>query len=426
MKQAAQTGMQRIHIVMFPAMLILLFIVHRWLGPQVPPERLRILEIAFVVVIAWRVGSVVAKRRRRDIGDDLPGDWYANSIAGFWLVAVFVVAAFWLAVPYASDAQQVLAVLVAQVPVAVAAMGTVKRPIDGIRDWRGTAVPVVIPTGIIGYFAYNGGEYAVPIIAVVGLYGSLQLILREVLQAAVTQAWHAEAEAAAQRNARTRFLAAASHDLGQPLHSARLFFDQAVRGNDPGRRAVAVAHAEAAFDSVERQLGHMNTYMRLDAGSVVPRLYSVAVGTLLAAVAARASALSAQSGSVVTVVPSRLRIEADPDLLDRALTNLVENSIRHGQATRLLIGARRSADQIRLWVIDNGVGVAAADIPKLFDDYVRGSDHGDEQRGGLGLGLASVRHIAALLGGTAGIEPRWRSGAAFYIDLPAETAQIDG
>lgn len=425
MKLPAKTVMQRIQLVTVPVMLVVLLILHRWLGVHVPPSRLLLLEGAFAVIIAWRVGSVVLVRRRRDIGDDRPGDWYLNSLTGFWLVAVFLVIAFWLAMPYTEPAQQVLAVLASQLPVTASAMGTVRRPGDGVRGWPGTAVPLVIPSGIILYFLYFGGTYAVPVIILVALLCGLQLTLRELLQAAVTQAWRAEAEAAAQRDARTRFLASASHDLGQPLHSARLFFDQAVRGTDPARKAAASGHAEAAFDMVEHQLDQMNNYMRLEAGEVVARLGAVAIGPILARVAARAQALSG-TGPAVALVHSGLQVRADPDLLERALTNLADNAVRHARAGRLLIGARRRRDRVRLWVIDDGVGVAAADAGTLFDDYVRGSDHGDEQRGGFGLGLASVRRIAALLGGSTGIDPRWHRGTAFYIDLAAETTLVDG
>lgn len=425
MKRSVQMAMQRIQLAILPIMLVVLGVLHHWLGANVPRSRMMPVEVAFVAVIIWRVGSVVVIRRRRDIGNDLPGDWYANSLAGFWLVAVFSVIAFWVTMPFASPAQQLLAVLAAQLPVAIAATGTVKHPDYGGRSWRGTYVPVVVPAGISAYFVYFGGAFATPIIVNLALFCGLQVLMRELLQASMIEAWLAEAEAAAQRDARTRFLASASHDLGQPLHSARLFFDQAVRGADPARRAVAVKHAEAAFDTVERQLDHMNSYMRLEAGGVMPQLRPVVVGPLLAEVAARA-ALSSPSGLVVKVVPSRLTVRADHDLLERALSNLVENTFRHAQATRLLIGARRELGRIKLWVIDDGAGVADTDMPTLFDDYVRGSNHGDEQRGGFGLGLASVRRIAGLFGGSAGIDPRWHSGAAFFIDLTPETSLFDG
>lgn len=402
--------------------LVVLAIARTWLGNDVPAARLTLIEWAFGVFVMWQIGSVVLARWRGDIGADGVGDWYANSLTAFWLVSAIIVAAFWLAAPFVGSTQQVFAVLLVQLPVTIAAMGTVVRPQYGTRGWPGALVPIVIPAGIIGFFLYHGGPLALPISLVLVLFCSVQLMLRELLQSAVTQAWHAEAEAAAQRDARTQFIASASHDLGQPLHSARLFFDQAVRGTDPTRRARAALHAEAAFDAVERQLDHMNSHLRLEAGGVAASLVGVAVGPVLATIAARAAAASAGDGPAIRCIDSRLRVVADADLLERALNNLVDNALRHARARRLLLGARRQGDRVRIWVMDDGVGVAPTDMPTLFDDYTRGINTDDVQRGGFGLGLASARRIATLLGGSAGIETKRRRGAAFFIDLPRDAS----
>ena len=423
MHKSEKTIMHRAQLTKLPIMLVLFAVSCRWLSENLPPMRLIILEAGFVTLIVWWVGSTALIRRRHDIGDNLPGEWFSNSLIGFWMIAAYTVAAFWMAMPYADPAQQLLAVLTAQLPISAAAMGTLKRPEDGARSWFGTCVPLIIPVGITAYFGYFGGTYAAPIIILLSLFCGLQLLVRELLQAAVTRAWYAEAEATAQRDARTIFLASASHDIGQPLHSARLFFDQAVRGTDPARRAAAVARAEAAFDTVEHQLEQINSYLRLQSKNAVPRMQSVAIGPLLAGIASRAEALSSHAGPAIRLVESSLHAHADPALLDRALFNLIDNAHRHAKASRLLIGARSQRNRIRLWVIDDGIGVARCDVPRLFADYVRGSDHGDEQRGGFGLGLASVRQIAALQGGYAGIETKWRRGSAFYIDLAAEMSR---
>jgi len=89
----------------------------------------------------------------------------------------------------------------------------------------------------------------------------------------------------------------------------------------------------------------------------------------------------------------------------------------------VLIGARRQAGRVRLWVIDDGVGICEADAPRLFEDYVQGSNHGDEVRGGFGLGLASARRMARLMGGGVGLEPKWLNGSAFWLELDAAEAK---
>jgi signal transduction histidine kinase len=112
-------------------------------------------------------------------------------------------------------------------------------------------------------------------------------------------------------------------------------------------------------------------------------------------------------------------------LFERALGNLVSNAIAHSGATRIVIGARRSRESsgghIRIWVIDNGCGIARVDAGRIFDDYYRGLDSQAVVKGGFGLGLSSVRRIAALMGGAAGLDQRWLGGAAFFLKFPLAT-----
>ena len=121
----------------------------------------------------------------------------------------------------------------------------------------------------------------------------------------------------------------------------------------------------------------------------------------------------------MTAMPSRLRVSADPVLLERAIANYIGNALRYAAASRILLGARRSGAVVRIWVIDDGVGTVPADRETLFDDYVQGSDHGDALPGGFGLGLSSVRRLAVLMSGNAGLDARWTRGSAFWLELPA-------
>ena len=228
----------------------------------------------------------------------------------------------------------------------------------------------------------------------------------------------ARLEAERQQEARTRFLASASHDLGQPLQSARLFFDQVLRSGDPSVRAHAVEEAKGAFAMMARQLDQMLLHLRLETGAVEARLVTLSAGAQISAVASLAEAEAQLAGVEIIAVPSGLAVLGDRSLIERALSNLAHNAIRHAKARRLLIGARRHGANVRFWVIDDGVGIAGADLPRLFDDYVQGSDHGDEVRGGFGLGLASVRRMAVLIGGSAGLDTRWKRGSAFFLEVP--------
>jgi signal transduction histidine kinase len=106
-------------------------------------------------------------------------------------------------------------------------------------------------------------------------------------------------------------------------------------------------------------------------------------------------------------------------LLERALGNLINNAVQHSGASRIVMGVRPfGPDRRRLWVVDDGRGIADADADHLFEDYYRGS--APVVKSGFGLGLSSVRRIAILLRGEARFETRWKGGAAFYLEFPAQ------
>ncbi len=123
-------------------------------------------------------------------------------------------------------------------------------------------------------------------------------------------------------------------------------------------------------------------------------------------------------GITIRYVSSSAVIHSDRVLIERALGNLVVNAINHSGGTQLLLGLRRRPGNVaQLWVIDNGAGVPEQEQTGLFIDYFQGERSQRERRGGFGLGLASVRRIARLLGGDAYIDPHWRSGAAFCMEF---------
>ena len=235
---------------------------------------------------------------------------------------------------------------------------------------------------------------------------------------AATRAALATAEGA--RDAKTRFIASASHDLQQPLQAAALFFENAVATGDAAARVRAVAGARSAFASTQALIGQMLDHLKLEAGAVRAKAETVALGPLIAAVAAEHEPGARRAGMRLIVLPSRLAVAADGELLRRALGNLVANAVRHAQGERVLIGARAKGGAVTLWVIDDGRGVAPTDAVRLFEDYAQGSDNAT--RGGFGLGLASVRRSARLMGGDAGLDTRWTGGAAFRVVLPAAQA----
>jgi len=341
--------------------------------------------------------------------------------------ALVIVCVFWIGAAYA-DASLLLVAVVYQVgTVTFQVMGSIRRP--PAAPGRGLQI-LIIPASIGLWYALNWQAHSPAMIVFAVAYGFVAMALRGVLQRAVAREYAARqaaeaalARVAAEQAARSRFLASASHDLGQPLQAARLFFEQAMRSTDPAQRERAARNAAWAFDSSEQLLDQMLDHLKLEAGAVKANPVEAPVGPLIARVAELNEAAARLAGTEIRAMPTRLAAVADEALAQRALGNLVANSLRHAKATRVLIGARRRAGQVRLWVIDDGVGVCEVDAPRLFDDYVQGSDRPDEIRGGFGLGLGSARRIAELMDGAVGLERKWTGGAAFWLELPAAPAK---
>ena len=331
-----------------------------------------------------------------------------------------IVASTWLGGPYAPERMLLISFLYQMGAVTMQVVGSIRRS-PGPR--RLNLDPLIIPASIALFCAVHWSPISPAVIVFALAYGLVAVSLAQTLQRSVDRAYAGREAAEAARDAKTRFLASASHDLGQPLQAARLFFDQVVRSRDPAARERAAAKVAWAFDATEELLNGILEHLRLEAGAVEPRLETVAVGPLIARVAELNEPAARLAGVVVVALPTRLQAVADEALAQRALGNLVGNSLRHAKGQRVLVGARRRAGRIRLWVIDDGVGVSEADAPRLFTDYAQGSDHGDEIRGGFGLGLASARRIAELMGAAVGLERKWTKGAAFWLELPAAPAK---
>ncbi len=339
-----------------------------------------------------------------------------------------VLATIWLFYPEAPRPLQLVMTIfyVAHVPTQILAL-----PQRGLINAAGT---IIILGSVAAVQLRHGGDYAMNIAVFVIAFGAVMIMLGRAEGSTITDVMAerrkseeaarrlalALAAVAEERDAKTRFIATASHDLGQPLQAASLFFDQTLRAPDAAMRDEAIAGVHAALAAADQLLSHMLNHLRLEADAVEPLFSHFALGPLLTRVAAQWQPAAAMAGISMRVVPGRHLVRLDRALLERAMGNLIGNAIAHSGATRLLIGARQQGDTLRLWVIDNGCGVARVDAARVFEDYYRGSDSRALVKSGFGLGLSSVRRIAVLFDGDAGIDPRWIGGAAFYLQCPAQ------
>ena len=339
-------------------------------------------------------------------------------IAATWLV--------WGVLPYIPLTQQffIAVFLTAYVPTQI-----ISSPENSVAN-RGGIVFVLGSTVVV--LATRGSAEAQFLALYIGLFGVLMFILGDKIQrtvaATVAARFASDANAreldrllevvANERDAKTKFIATASHDLGQPLQAAALFFDQSLRAADTMSRAKAIDGVHRAFASAEQLLAHMLNHLRLEADAVEPHLSRVKLAPLLERISAQYSPAATQAEMQMATASANVTLMLDPVLIDRALGNLVHNAITHSQGSRVLLVARRHGPaKIRLWVIDNGVGIGRTDARHIFDDYYQGVAPQSSVRTGFGLGLSSVRRIARIMGGDAELDPRWTKGSAFYLEF---------
>jgi len=224
---------------------------------------------------------------------------------------------------------------------------------------------------------------------------------------------HAETERASR--AKSRFLAAASHDLRQPLQAINLLV-AALRSTatDPDSAEI-VRSIEDSLQATNELLDALLDVSRLEAGALQPRPRPVYVGDLLDRLAPEFAAAAREKGIELRVVASSAAIRSDPPLLDRILRNLVANAIRYTERGRVLIGCRRRADGVRIEVWDTGIGIPADKLEAIFEEFYQlGNPERDRTRG-LGLGLAIVDRVAKLLGHAVEVRSQPGKGSMFAV-----------
>jgi len=237
------------------------------------------------------------------------------------------------------------------------------------------------------------------------------------------EASRAEAEAA--NLGKTRFIAAASHDLLQPLHAARLF-TAAMIDRDPGNDLGA--KIDASLGAVESLLDALLDISKLDAGAFKPEKRPFALQPMFESLGTAFAPVAARRDVDLVVVRTRAFVDTDPAFLRRILQNLLSNALRYGGAEgrpqRVLLGCRREGEFLRLEVKDNGPGIAADKQTIIFDEFVRlqPEDERPREERGLGLGLAIVDRIARMLELPVRISSAPGEGSTFSVLVPRVAA----
>ncbi len=230
----------------------------------------------------------------------------------------------------------------------------------------------------------------------------------------------AKGEADAANISKTKFLAAASHDILQPLNAARLYVTTLIeRGGREDRRLVD--NIDASLEAVEEIFGALLDMSRLDTGALRPEFASFRIDELMRQIELEFAPLAVAKGLDLTFMPCGLVVRSDRRLLRRLIQNLVSNAIKYTPKGRVLVGCRRRGDHLRIDVYDTGVGIPQSRWRDIFVEFHR-LDQGAKIARGVGLGLSIVERLARVLDCTIGLESEAGRGSRFMVTVPLSNA----
>lgn len=218
--------------------------------------------------------------------------------------------------------------------------------------------------------------------------------------------------------AKSHFLAAASHDLRQPLHALGLFVSGLAQSEAAKHEPRLVAQIQTAVDTLQNLLDAILDISRLDGGNMVPEIDSFPLGRVLDRLTRDLALLAEQKGLQLKVRRVQAWVHSDEKLVERILLNLVGNALRYTQAGGVLVSCRRRRGTMLVEVWDTGEGIPEHAREEIFEDYVQLGNPERDRAKGLGLGLAICRRLADLLAIPIGVRSRPGRGSVFWIELP--------
>lgn len=228
----------------------------------------------------------------------------------------------------------------------------------------------------------------------------------------------AKAEAEQASVAKSRFLAAASHDLRQPVQALFLFAEAIAHRLRNRPEAAVMGDFRRSLDALKALLDSILDVSKLDAGVILPERQRFPVNDMLRRMASEYGVTAKAKGVELRVVPCSAEIDSDPALLGRVVQNLVHNAVRYTPSGRILVGCRRRPGGVRLEVHDTGMGIPEQHLSDIFDEFFQVGNQERDREKGLGLGLAIVRRLVRLLGHHLQVRSREGKGTMFSLELP--------
>ena len=224
------------------------------------------------------------------------------------------------------------------------------------------------------------------------------------------------AEEAAQT--KSRFLAAASHDLRQPLQSITLYLGALARMLDDESAQAVVGKINGSIDVMSELLDALLDVARFEGDAVKAEIDDVDLRRLLQRIADNNRPQAQEKGLTLRVEDSDAVVRSDPALLERIVENFVSNAIRYTEEGDVTLRARDDHGAVRIEVADTGIGMPEDAIDKVFDEYYQLGNTGRDRRKGLGLGLSIVKRIARTLGHPLHVNSQLGRGSTFAVTVP--------
>jgi len=227
---------------------------------------------------------------------------------------------------------------------------------------------------------------------------------------------------------KTRFLAAASHDVLQPLHAAHLSVSALSELQPTAEGKQLVGQVERALETMEDLLRTLLDISKLDAGVVRPEIGDIALEPLFQSLKSDFEPMAAKKGLVLRFRPTNVVIRTDRSMFRRILQNVISNGLRYTERGGVLVAARPRGRRVLVNVIDTGTGIPPDQYEAVYDEFHRGANALDGDRAGmgagLGLGLSIVRRLVNALSHQIAFTSRLDKGTAFRIHAPASQAAV--
>jgi Na+/proline symporter/signal transduction histidine kinase len=231
----------------------------------------------------------------------------------------------------------------------------------------------------------------------------------------------AKAEADDANASKTRFIAAASHDILQPLNAARLYVTSLIERQRASEDGSLVQNIDASLEAVEEIFAALLDISRLDTGAMQPEMSDFRIDELLQRLEAEFLPLARAKGLKLKFVPCSLTVRSDRRLLRRLLQNLVSNAIKYTPHGGVVVGCRRRGTKLRIDVCDSGIGIPQAKRRAVFKEFHR-LDQGARVARGVGLGLSIVERIGRVLECEVALKSNVGRGSRFSVEVPRAAA----